>query len=370
MLVSLASYHTSANAADGDTPTADDQVRRDAIIVRALERMTGYDYRSNPAAKAAVMRRIEQTKGTPEFMKLVKTFQPDGIETQLVETLVGNDRSAGVEAAELLLDLDPGRQEVRRLLAAGDQALGVIETLGLLGNGRANHFLTEVAADAERPYDQRRAAVTGLARSRDGQNRLIEMARNKTLVGDTFLVAGALLSRSEDGKVREVAASVLPQPAQKDAQPLPPVDELARQTGDAAAGLKMFRGVGTCANCHIVDEFGKDVGPNLSEIGSKLSREAMLTAVLAPSAGISHNYENYSVLTDDGQVITGLKISQTDSEVVIRTAEAINRKIPAESIEVIKKSDTSIMPENLHHLTGQQGLLDIVEYMMTLKKKG
>ncbi|PAY16713.1 hypothetical protein CKO51_25065 [Rhodopirellula sp. SM50] len=354
-----------------DTPAADNaaQARRDAIVVRAIERIDDYDYRSDPAVADAVMRQIRRSEGTPEFMKLVKRFKPDGIESQLTVALVGDDRSAAVESAELLLELDAGRREIRDLLASPDQARGVIETLGLLGNGRANHFLSEVATDAERPYDQRRAAVAGLARTKDGEKRLIDLATEKTLVGDTFLIAGALLARSKDGGIRNAAANVLPQPAQKDSQPLPPIDELAKMTGDVTAGEKLFRGAGTCANCHIVNNYGKDVGPNLSEIGTKLSREAMLTAVLAPSAGISHNYENFSVLTEEGQVITGLKISQTADEVVIRTADAINRKIPSEDIVTIKKSDKSIMPENLHHITGRQGLIDIVEYMMTLKKK-
>ena len=90
-----------------------------------------------------------------------------------------------------------------------------------------------------------------------------------------------------------------------------------------------FRGVGTCANCHIVNKFGKDVGPDLSEIGSKLSREAMYTSILDPSAGISHNYENYIVVTASGQVINGLKMSETPDEVVIRTPRGDRSQDPA-----------------------------------------
>lgn len=370
LTIALATAFLVIPPADSFAADSDSQARQDAIVVRAVERMKGYDYRSNPAVKAAVMRQIRRSEGTPEFMKLVKRFQPPGIESQLTKTLIGSDRSAAVESAEMLLELDAGRKEIRRLLGSDDQSLIVIETLGLLGNGRANHMLAEIASDADRPYDRRRAAVTGLARSKTGQTQLVQLATTKTLVGDTFLVAGALLARSKHENIRDAASKVLPQPVQKDSKPMPPIDQLAKLSGDVAAGIKLFRAEGTCANCHIVAEYGKDVGPNLSEIGSKLSREAMLTSILVPSAGISHNYENFSVLTDEGQVITGLKISETDDEVVIRTADAINRKIPAEEIVRIKKSDKSIMPENLHHITGQQGLIDIVEYMMTLKKKG
>jgi putative heme-binding domain-containing protein len=139
--------------------------------------------------------------------------------------------------------------------------------------------------------------------------------------------------------------------------------------GDAVNGAKLFAGVATCGNCHPVAGQGKQVGPDLSEIGSKLSREAMLTSILDPNAGISHNYESYVVLTVDGQVISGLLISKTEDQVVIRTAEAIDREIASADIESMKQSDQSIMPENLHHTVDQQGLIDVVEYMTTLQKK-
>ena len=78
---------------------------------------------------------------------------------------------------------------------------------------------------------------------------------------------------------------------------------------------------------------------------------------------------SYLVLTTSGQVINGLKVSETADEVTIRTAEAIDRKISRDDIEQIKKSDTSIMPDNIHLTMDQQGLVDVIEYMATLRKK-
>ncbi len=345
------------------------QIRQDAIIVRAAERMTDLDVSGHPQVQRAIERYLNRIQGTPEFIRLVKRFQPAGIETKLFKTVLSDNRTAAVEAGELLLEIDAGRQLINQRLRDPQSGPQIAEVLGLLGNGRSISILARVVADADVGYPIRREAVVGLNRSAPGKKRLIELAKSKELVGDTFLIAGSLLAKSANPEIRNSAASVLPLPAQKDSKPMPPVDELAKISGDAEKGLQLFRSTGTCANCHIVDKYGKDVGPNLSEIGSKLSREAMLTAILAPSAGISHNYENYAVLTDEGQVITGLKVSETEDEVVIRTAEAIDRKISTDRIERMKKSEKSIMPENLHHATGQQGLIDIVEYMMTLKKK-
>jgi putative heme-binding domain-containing protein len=140
-------------------------------------------------------------------------------------------------------------------------------------------------------------------------------------------------------------------------------------TGDVQRGEVLFRGKATCSNCHIVNQFGKQVGPDLSEIGTKLSAEAMYVSILDPSAGISHNYETYIALLDSGQVLSGVLISQTDDQVILRTAEAIDRTIATGDIVEMKKSEKSIMPDGLHQTVDRQGLVDIIQYMTTLRKK-
>ncbi|QDT09461.1 hypothetical protein [Stieleria marina] len=353
-------------------PALADQARQDAIVVRAIERMQGYDFSSNDKVKAAIARHIDRMAGTPEYLSLLQRFRPDGMKQKIESLLFAGNNSAAVEAAKMMGEMPDGPNRLRALLRSDDTAAAarVAEVLGFLGNGRSSRILSDYASDERIGYDVRRAAVVGLTKSQGGQKTLLEIAKSKKLVGDTRLLAGALLARSADAGIKQQAAKILPQPASKNQKPLPPIDRLATLKGSADAGMKLFRSAATCSNCHVVGDFGKEVGPNLSEIGSKLSREAMLTSILDPSAGISHNYENYSVLTESGQVIVGIKVSETADEVVIRTAEAIDRKIPSGDIEQLKKSEKSIMPENLHHSFDQQGLINIVEYMTTLQKKG
>ncbi len=344
----------------------------DALVVRSIERMAGYDYSSDKQITAALERHLAAVEGSSEYFKLLKKFRPEGLEDKLEKMLLSDaDDSSKVEAAGMLAETPDGPKRIRaRLFGKSEpEAATIARLLGLLGNGRAVNMLADVAGDAERPYDVRQIAVMGLAKNKNGEKRLLELAQTKKLAADTRLLAGGLLARSADQSVRTQAADLLPLPKQKDQKPIAPVDQLAKMRGDVENGLKLFRGVATCANCHIVDKHGKEVGPNLSEIGSKLSREAMYTSILDPSAGISHNYENYTVLTDTGQIINGLKVSETNDEVVIRTAEAIDRKIRQAEVEAIKKNPKSIMPDDLHQTIDQKGLVDIIEYMMTLKKK-
>ena len=148
----------------------------------------------------------------------------------------------------------------------------------------------------------------------------------------------------------------------------PPISDLVARSGDATRGAALFAKSGTCANCHIVNKQGKDVGPDLSEIGKKLSRTAFFESILFPSAGIAHNYENYSVVLLSGNTVDGLMTSSTDDSVTIRNKEAISRTIPRSEIDEVVKQKISIMPADIQKLLSEQDLVDIVEYLQTLKQ--
>ncbi|MGV3485143.1 MAG: PVC-type heme-binding CxxCH protein [Planctomycetaceae bacterium] len=349
-----------------------DRAKHDAVIVRALERMNGSGYADQPMIQAVVNRYVESRKGTPEYLKLVKQFRPEGHQSALLElALAQGDDTASVEAMRMLAQGPQGPGLIRNALESNQGAamLRLIRLLGMLGTDRASKSLMEVAANAELPYDARAEAVRGLAKSNLGATGLLDLASSGKLPGDTRLLAGGLLGKLEDKAVRARAEKLFPMPSQADLKPLPPLDELAGMKGDSARGESLFRTTATCANCHIVNGFGKQVGPDLSEIGTKLSREAMFTSILDPSAGVSHNYENFVVLLESGQVVAGVKVSETQAQLSIRTADAIDRTFNRDEIVEVKQSDKSIMPENLHQLFDQQGLVDIVEYMTTLTKK-
>ena len=71
--------------------------------------------------------------------------------------------------------------------------------------------------------------------------------------------------------------------------------------------------------------------------------------------------------TVDGNVVTGIIQSQTDDAVVLKLKDDITRTFPRSQIEQMKKSDVSLMPADLQKIITTQELVDIVDYMLTLK---
>ena len=84
---------------------------------------------------------------------------------------------------------------------------------------------------------------------------------------------------------------------------------------------------------------------------------------------MSFNYETWLIRDQDGTILTGVLVSQTDAEVELKTAEAIVHKLKKSDIETMKKSPLSLMPADLQKQLKAQDLVDIVEYLTTLKKE-
>jgi len=75
-----------------------------AIAVEALSRLKGMDLEANPTVKAAVIRVLQQVRGRPEFVEIVRDFQLTDQDAGLLEVAAKSPRdSSGVEAARLLL---------------------------------------------------------------------------------------------------------------------------------------------------------------------------------------------------------------------------------------------------------------------------
>jgi putative heme-binding domain-containing protein len=109
------------------------------------------------------------------------------------------------------------------------------------------------------------------------------------------------------------------------------------------------------------------VGPNLDGIGTKLPRETLYEAILAPSAAISHSYETYTALLDDGRSVTGLLVSQSPQEVVIKGADGIEATVAADTVEELVRQPVSLMPADLAAMLSADQLVDLVAYLETLK---
>ncbi len=332
-------------------------------------------YGGNPASDPAVAKRfsrlLDESAGTSRFVQLVKRF---GFTERLpaVLSLAQSKPSEqlGVEAISALLELK--QWDLIGSALRGDDTAAAIATADALGNsqnGAISGLLLPVVKNADVNIDVRRAAVKAASKAGNAAMELVKLVDEKTLDPELEQSVAAALHSSPHRNAREAAQRLFPLPPSKDNMPTPPISELTKLKGDLANGRMVFFSTGTCHKCHVVDGMGREIGPNLSEIGSKLSREAMFESVLYPSAGISHNFELWTVVKTDGTTVNGLLVSNTDAEVSIKGDDALVRAIPKSEVEELVKQKISLMPADLQKTMTTQELADVTEYMQSLKKK-
>lgn len=377
-----------------------DQSDQDAKKVMALMRLTNINVADRPRLKEAVLRHMERVVDEKRWLELADRFRLPETGQQLLQ-IAGQspDAANSVAALQILWEMKQSRvvldaiEATKRSATADDgqtpdpaalqdsEKLPSTETLRQFQSAArlAAHLGTlpqndwrewaEAQLDSTDQYPQTvaNALIRSIASSTEGCQMLLDRVKAKSLPGRVRLATASALSRSRDATIREQAARFLPLPQARD-QPLPPVHELARKTGSPDKGATIFAGAGTCAKCHIVNGTGTSVGPDLSEIGSKLARDAMYTAILDPNAAISHNYENYAVQTIEGKLFTGLLVNETDDKVVLKSAEGVPTEILRDDIDEMQKLEVSLMPADLARPLTQQDLVDLVEYLTTLKK--
>lgn len=351
-------------AAQTDELSPTDQ-RRIAVLMR----LTDIDVNQKPKLKPVVIRFLKTIEDDQEYLRYAERFRiPEANERLWGIAATSDDPARRTRAVSILLQQSAAESFRDQLLTLKDP-LPVIEALGLVGSRAALELLQPLVTAESLSGAARNEAVKGLGRQLIGQKYLLELVESGKLPEECeFTAANVLLASSEEA-IRTAAGEKMKLPAAAGSQPLAPLAELVSRRGDVVNGKQVFLKQGTCANCHRVAGSGKEVGPDLSEIGSKLSRQAMYESILNPSQAVSHNYETFLVQTFDGLAFSGILLSETDDMVVIRTAEAITKEISKDDIEAMKKSPQSLMPNDLQQNFSESDLVDLVEYLMTLKKK-
>lgn len=350
-------------------PTSD-QSRRDRIVVEALMRLDDVDVNADPKLSQAVRRYLTQLNNDPSQLKIIQKLKISGLADKLVELAVSwGANTQSVQAMDLAIDQGSLPSLTKALMAKvpDERSLAIAKVLTLSNRKDVHEALRSLIENADVSKVIKVDAAVGLARSKAMHGQLIEFAKSNQLPADAKSLIGATLRNSEDAAIKSAANELFPALKTSQTQ-LPPLEILVKKNGNAANGRTLYNGVATCSQCHMVGTEGKNVGPGLTEIGSKLSKDAMYVSILAPSAGISHNYESFAVRTDDDETIIGLMVSDTADSVTIKDAKGIERTINRKNLGEIKKQEKSLMPENLQETMNEQGLVDLVEYLMTLKK--
>ncbi|MCA9177553.1 MAG: c-type cytochrome [Planctomycetales bacterium] len=125
-------------------------------------------------------------------------------------------------------------------------------------------------------------------------------------------------------------------------------------------GAKVFQRI--CAKCHRLNGQGHQLGPDLSDVRNR-SHLALLYDILDPNSKVEPRFTAYAVRTVDGEVFSGLIVTETPDAVVLGMGEGKEQTIGRSEIEQIRASNVSLMPEGVEKDITIQEMADLLEYL-------
>jgi len=140
--------------------------------------------------------------------------------------------------------------------------------------------------------------------------------------------------------------------------------------GNAERGETVYRREKLgCLACHAIGGAGGRVGPDLVSLGASAPVDYIANSLLDPNQKVKENYHSLVVVTKQGKVVTGIKLRQTDNELVLRDANDREISVPRKSIDE-QVVGTSLMPAGLTEALTRAELVDLVRFLSSLGKPG
>lgn len=172
--------------------------------------------------------------------------------------------------------------------------------------------------------------------------------------------------KSANPEVRSLFDRFLPDDQRRDVLGLHPEPQsILRLQGAADEGREVFRRA-KCTACHKLGDEGVEVGPPLAGIGLRMSPEALLDSVLSPSKTIDPKYQTSSFLLDDGRIVSGVVVSESDDVTEVADATGKRHKLDRSSVVERSRSAISIMPEGLLQEFTAKEAADLLAFLRQL----
>lgn len=254
---------------------------------------------------------------------------------------------------ELTADADP------RIRAAALESLGRISTeeafevaMKILSSGQAPDKQLAIALLATLPHPQAPTVLLGL------------LSEIKIQPPATQL---DILNASAKRPEPEFKTAIAQYEAGLDKNDPLAAFHVAEQGGNLENGRKIFHGSGNCVQCHKAgDRPGGEAGPNLNGVGTRHNAAYILESIVNPSAKLTAGYSAIAITMNDGTIVAGMLMKETDTEVIVRNIETKQET-------VCLKSDIKTMPPAMSTMPPMGAILskpeirDLVAFLSSLK---
>lgn len=337
-----------------------------AAQLEAVRHMKPAYIASHPEVKIVLSALLKQISGK-QYLELVDYYQLKEESPRVLGMILAGTESS--KAGQVVYNLPGGAALIRSKFFTGKEAeqLALIEMLRWQGKTESAQLLYEATANPKLSKAVQMQAARVIGNAYPTEEFVLDLLEKKKIATTYVPLVVESLQKAWRKSIRMKANSYLAKHQTETKKAHPAMAELINMSGDAVKGKVVF--TNSCTMCHLVNNEGIDFGPKLSEIGTKLSKEGMYMSILHPNAGIGFGYETFEVKTKFGDTYQGIIVSKNETDIMLRIPGGIVKSFKTSALKSYKQLPESLMPEGLADGMSTPELVDLIEYLSTLKKK-
>jgi putative heme-binding domain-containing protein len=138
-----------------------------------------------------------------------------------------------------------------------------------------------------------------------------------------------------------------------------------KNPGNSQAGKAIYANAG-CSGCHRIAQDGRDLGPDLTDIGRRRGLKFLEESIVKPDAYVPNSYRGIVVVLRSGSTVSGIRLDEDDLSVQLRDLSGNLRSYLKENIKEIRRDKPSVMP-SYESTLDKKDLGDLVAYLNSLK---
>lgn len=277
---------------------------------------------------------------------------------------------ARTSALRALLTLDENRAKTAMVVAAADESAAVrrvaVQMLAKLDPAAAVPVLERLADEA--PTGERQNALRSLGGIDLPQaEAALSRKLDALIAGDTDAAVQLDLLEAATARGGAVLNDRLArfEASLSQADVLAPF-RVALEGGDQRAGSRVFyeHVAASCRKCHRVKGDGADIGPDLTDVGRRLTRAQILESLIAPNAEVTAGFGSVVATMNDETVHAGILAEAGETIVKLITGDGSVLMLQRTAIATLSTPVSSMPP--MGTVLTRRELRDLVQFLTTL----
>ena len=348
----------------------------------------------NALADAQRLRRVRPAGATTGIGKLINSKQ-DNVKVAAIKlagvwklqgqvkpltAFAGTGKNGGIRGAAITalsqIGGGPAAAALEQLTKSKDLGVARHASLALAGQGlgrAVKPFYSVLAKSTDEAFAL--SMWRGFLANRNSAKVLTE---NFPTDGVSKMVAKAGLRAAREGGRNEPAlvailsqqAGITVKPEELTPQRIRQMIVKANEDGHPGRGESVYRRKELgCTLCHAIGGVGGKVGPDMVSLGASAPMDYIIESMFKPNVKIKEGYHSVIVETKDEFEYSGVEVSDTSKELVIRTAANQLVRIPKNNI-ASKRNGMSLMPAGLMDSLSEQDQLDLFRFLGALGTPG